>query len=221
MYDAPRMPEVLEPLPASDEAAVLAALRAGDEAAFTRLVEMYHTSMVRLATAYVPSYAVAEEVAQEAWLGVLNGLDRFEGRSSLKTWIFRILTNIAKTRGAREQRSQPFSSVFDDVGEDEATVDPDRFAKEGHWLLAPSGWGDSPEDKLESAECQALIQATIETLPPNQREVIRLRDVMGWTSEEVCNTLELSETNQRVLLHRARARVRKALEMYFDGAGAG
>src|SRR6187402_2960041 len=114
------MPEVLEPPPAADEAAVLAALRAGDEAAFTRLVEMYHTSMVRLATAYVPSYAVAEEVAQEAWLGVLNGLDRFEGRSSLKTWIFRILTNIAKTRGAREQRSQPFSSVFDDIGEDEA-----------------------------------------------------------------------------------------------------
>ena len=214
------MPEVLEPPPAADEAAVLSALRAGDEAAFTRLVEMYHTSMVRLATAYVPSYAVAEEVAQEAWLGVLNGLDRFEGRSSLKTWIFRILTNIAKTRGAREQRSQPFSSVFDDIGEDEATVDPDRFAKEGHWLLAPSGWGDSPEDKLESAECQGLIQATIETLPPNQREVIRLRDVMGWTSEEVCNTLEVSETNQRVLLHRARARVRKALEEYFDGAGA-
>ena len=214
------MPEVLEPPPAADEAAVLAALRAGDEAAFTRLVEMYHTSMVRLATAYVPSYAVAEEVAQEAWLGVLNGLNRFEGRSSLKTWIFRILTNIAKTRGAREQRSQPFSSVFDDIGEDEATVDPDRFAKEGHWLLAPSGWGDSPEDKLESAECQALIQATIETLPPNQREVIRLRDILGWTSEEVCNTLEVSETNQRVLLHRARARVRKALEAYFDGVGA-
>ena len=214
------MTEVLEPPPAADDAAVLAALRAGDEAAFTRLVEMYHTTMVRLATAYVPSYAVAEEVAQEAWLGVLNGLGRFEGRSSLKTWIFRILTNIAKTRGAREQRSQPFSSIFEDVGEDEATVDPDRFAREGHWLLAPSGWGDSPEEKLESAECQALVRAVIETLPPNQREVIRLRDVLGWTSEEVCNSLEVSETNQRVLLHRARARVRKALEDYFDGAGA-
>ena len=213
------MTEVHEP-PAADDAAVLAALRAGDEAAFTRLVEMYHTTMVRLATAYVPSYAVAEEVAQETWLGVLNGLERFEGRSSLKTWIFRILTNIAKTRGAREHRSEPFSSVFDDVGGDEATVDPDRFAREGHWLLAPSGWGDSPEEKLESAECQALIGATIETLPPNQREVIRLRDVLGWTSDEVCNALEVSETNQRVLLHRARAKVRKALEGYFDGAGA-
>jgi RNA polymerase sigma-70 factor (ECF subfamily) len=151
---------------------------------------------------------------------VLNGLSRFEGRSSLKTWIFRILTNIAKTRGAREQRSQAFSSVFDDVGEEEATVDPDRFAREGHWLLAPSGWGDSPEQKLESAECQAIIHSTIESLAPNQREVIRLRDVLGFTSEEVCNTLDVSETNQRVLLHRARARVRKALEEYFDGAGA-
>jgi len=214
------MTEVFEPPPASEDAAVVAALRSGDEAAFTRLVETYHPVMVRLATAYVPSYAVAEEVAQEAWLGVLNGLDRFEGRSSLKTWIFRILTNIAKTRGAREQRSQPFSSVFDDLGDDEATVDPDRFAREGHWLLAPSGWGDSPEEKLESAECQSLIHATIESLPPNQREVIRLRDVQGWTSEEVCNALEVSETNQRVLLHRARARVRKALEEYFDPAGA-
>jgi RNA polymerase sigma-70 factor (ECF subfamily) len=213
------MTEVLEP-PAQDDAAVLAALRAGDEAAFTHLVEKYHPAMIRLATAYVPSHAVAEEVAQEAWLGVLNGLSRFEGRSSLKTWIFRILTNIAKTRGAREQRSLAFSSVFDDLGDDEPTVDPERFAKEGHWLLAPSGWGDSPEEKLESAECQALIHATIEGLPPNQREVIRLRDILGFTSDEVCNTLDVSETNQRVLLHRARARVRKALEAYFEGAGA-
>ena len=214
------MPEVLEPPPAAEDAAVIAALRAGDEAAFTMLVERHHASMVRLATAYVPSYAVAEEVAQEAWLGVLNGLGRFEGRSSLKTWIFRILTNIAKTRGAREQRSQAFSSVFDDVGDDDGGVDLDRFAREGHWLLAPSGWGDSPEEKLEGAECQALIHETIETLAPQQREVIRLRDVLGWTSEEVCNALEISETNQRVLLHRARSRVRRALEEYFDSAGA-
>jgi RNA polymerase sigma-70 factor (ECF subfamily) len=214
------MTGIAEPPRAADDAAVLAALRAGDEAAFTTLVEMYHTSMVRLATAYVPSYAVAEEVAQEAWLGVLQGLGRFEGRSSLKTWIFRILTNIAKTRGARENRSQAFSSVFDDLGDDEPSVDPDRFAKEGNWLLAPSGWGDSPEQKLEGAECQHLIHETIEKLPPNQREVIRLRDVLGFSSEEVCNALDVSETNQRVLLHRARSRVRRALEEYFDGGGA-
>jgi RNA polymerase sigma-70 factor (ECF subfamily) len=214
------MTGIAEPPQAADDAAVLAALRAGDESAFTALVEMYHTSMVRLAAGYVPSYAVAEEVAQEAWLGVLQGLDRFEGRSSLKTWIFRILTNIAKTRGARENRSQAFSSVFDDLPDDEPSVDPDRFAREGHWLLAPSGWGDSPEQKLEGAECQELIRQTIEALPANQREVIRLRDVLGFTSEEVCNTLEVSETNQRVLLHRARSRVRKALEEYFDGGGA-
>jgi RNA polymerase sigma-70 factor (ECF subfamily) len=168
-----------DPPPAADDASTLAALRAGDERAFTELVERYHPSMVRLAMAYVPSYAVAEEAAQEAWLGVLNGLHRFEGRSSLKTWIFRILTNIAKTRGAREQRSAAFSSVFDDPGPDEPAVDADRFAANGTWLFAPENWGDSPED-----------------------------------------TLEVSETNQRVLLHRARSRVRKALEEYFREAGA-
>ncbi len=210
----------LEPPPATDDAAVLAALRAGDERAFTTLVETYHAAMVRLATAYVPSYAVAEEVAQEAWIGVLSGLDRFEGRSSLKTWIFRILTNIAKTKGARERRSIAFSSVFDDPGGDEPAVDADRFAANGEWLFAPNGWDQTPEDKLESAECQALIRRTIETLPSNQREVIRLRDVLGFTSEEVCNALEVSETNQRVLLHRARSRVRRALEEYFGEAGA-
>lgn len=213
------MTSVVEP-PASDDAATLAALRAGDEATFTALVERYHPAMVRLATAYVPSHSVAEEVAQEAWLGVLNGLQRFEGRSSLKTWIFRILTNIAKTRGVRESRTIAFSSVFEDLGGDEPSVDPDRFAAEGHWVLAPLGWGDSPEDKLETAECQALLHATIESLPVNQREVIRLRDVLGFTADEVCNTLDVSETNQRVLLHRARSRVRKALEEYFDEAGA-
>lgn len=213
------MTSVVEP-PAWDDAATLAALRAGDEATFTALVERYHPAMVRLAMAYVPSHSVAEEVAQEAWLGVLNGLQRFEGRSSLKTWIFRILTNIAKTRGVRESRSISFSSVFDDVGREEPSVDPDRFAADGHWVLAPLGWGDSPEDKLESAECQALLHATIESLPVNQREVIRLRDVLGFTADEVCNALEVSETNQRVLLHRARSRVRKALEGYFDEAGA-
>ncbi|MEO8541064.1 MAG: sigma-70 family RNA polymerase sigma factor [bacterium] len=205
----------------ADEVATLAALRAGDERAFVALVDQYHTAMVRVASAYVPSFAVAEEVAQEAWLGVLNGLQRFEGRSSLKTWIFRILTNIAKTKGMREQRSSPFSSLFTDLGDDESAVDPDRFAAEGQWLLAPTGWGDSPEQKLETAECQAIIHQAIETLPPNQREVIRLRDVLGFTSDEVCNALDVTETNQRVLLHRARSRVRKALEQYFREAGVG
>jgi len=209
-----------EPTSGAEDALTLAALRAGDEAVFTALVEKYHGSMVRLATAYVPSYSVAEEVAQEAWLGVLNGLERFEGRSSLKTWIFRILTNIAKTRGVRESRSVSFSSVFDDVGGDEPAVDPDRFGDGGMWLFAPTGWGDSPEQKLETAETQAIIHDCIETLPPNQREVIRLRDVLGFTAEEVCNALDVSETNQRVLLHRARSRVRRALEQYFEGTGA-
>jgi RNA polymerase sigma-70 factor (ECF subfamily) len=212
------MTSVAEPPSAADDAATLAALRAGDEAAFTVLVEQYHPVMVRLAMAYVPSHAVAEEVAQETWLGVLNGLDRFEGRSSLRTWIFRILTNIAKTRGVRESRSVSFSSMFDDPGDDGPAVPEDRFAPEGNWLLAPNGWGDSPEQKLETAEVQEIIKESIESLAPNQREVIRLRDVLGWTAEEVCNALEVSETNQRVLLHRARSRVRRALEAYFDGA---
>lgn len=202
------------------EQSTLAALRAGDEAAFTQLVEQYHPAMIRLAMAYVPSRTVAEEVAQEAWLGVLKGLGQFEGRSSLRTWIFRILTNIAKTRGVRESRTLPFSSVFSDPGGDGPVVDEERFGAAGQWVFAPLGWGDSPEDTLESAQCQALIGRCIEGLPVNQREVIRLRDVLGFSSDEVCNALDVSETNQRVLLHRARSRVRRVLEEYFGGTGA-
>jgi RNA polymerase sigma-70 factor (ECF subfamily) len=158
---------------------------------------------------YVGSRAVAEEVVQEAWVAVLNGIDRFEGRSSLKTWIFRILTNIAKTRGQREGRSIPFSSIAPD---DEHAVDPDRFAENGQWASPPRSFG--PEERLLSDETMAVVEAAIAELPPSQAIVITMRDVDGFTAEEARNALDISETNQRVLLHRARSKVRQALEDY-------
>lgn len=200
-------------------------LRAGDEDAFMVLVERLQPAMLRIARMYVATAAVAEEVVQDAWLGVLKGIDAFEGRSSLRTWIFRILVNIAKTRGARESRSAPFSSIWAPGDEDDPTVEPDRFLPAdhdrwpGHWSVSPASWDTVPEEHLLSRETLAHVSAVIDSLPPNQREVIRLRDVLGWSSEEVRNALELSETNQRVLLHRARAKVRRALESYLAEEG--
>jgi RNA polymerase sigma-70 factor (ECF subfamily) len=197
------------------ETSVVEALRAGDESAFRSLVAEYGPSMLRVARMYVGSQAVAEEVVQETWVAVLNGIGRFEGRSSLKTWIFRILTNIAKTRGQREGRSIPFSSLAPDDGE--PSVDPDRFLGDdsrfpGHWASPPRSFG--PEDRLLSDETMAVVEAAIAELPPNQAVVISMRDVEGFSAEEACNALDISETNQRVLLHRARSKVRQALEDY-------
>jgi RNA polymerase sigma-70 factor (ECF subfamily) len=205
-----------DPLEEEREPELVAALQQGDEAAFAALVDRYHPSLVRLARLYVRDRAVAEEVAQETWLAVLNGIERFEGRSSLKTWLFRILTNRAKTRGQREARSIPFSSVGDG---DEPAVDPDRFRPEGDqypggWKEAPPPWEGDPEERLLAGEARALILATIEQLPPNQRAVITLRDIEGFDADDVCNVLDVSDTNQRVLLHRARSKVRRALEQY-------
>jgi RNA polymerase sigma-70 factor (ECF subfamily) len=204
-----------------EDIALVQALRAGDETAFARLVEEYHASLVRLATMYVKSRAVAEEVAQDTWLGVLKGIDRFEGRSTLKTWIFRILTNTAKTRAQREGRSIPFSSLAgDDPGE--PSVEPERFLDQahptwgGHWDAYPRSFDEIPESRLVSKETRELVEQAIEQLPEGQRLVIRLRDVEGFGSEEVCQVLGISEGNQRVLLHRARSRVRAALEAYLD-----
>ncbi|MGZ8611713.1 MAG: RNA polymerase sigma factor [Actinomycetota bacterium] len=186
------------------------------------LVERLQPAMLRIARIYVSTQAVAEEVVQDAWLGVLKGIDAFEGRSSLRTWIFRILVNIAKTRGAREARSAPFSSVWAPDAADEPAVELDRFLSDGHerwpghWAAPPASWESVPEERLLSRETLATVAAAIEALPPNQREVIRLRDVLGWSSKEVRNALELSETNQRVLLHRARSKVRRALERYLE-----
>lgn len=200
--------------------ALVEALRAGDETAFMMLVERYQPAMLRIALMYVSTRAVAEDVVQDAWVGVLKGLDGFEGRSSLRTWIFRILVNTAKTRGQREARSVPFSSVWVADPEFEPSVDPDRFLPLGHpgspgrWAEPPAGWASTPEERLLSKETLAEVSRAIDALPPNQREVITMRDVLGWTSADVRNALDISETNQRVLLHRARAKVRRALEGY-------
>lgn len=175
--------------------------------------------MRRVARMYVSSDAVADEVVQDAWIGVLKGLDGFEGRSSLRTWIFRILVNIAKTRGVRESRSVPFAALAgDDL--DRPAWDPSAFlgpSEEwaGHWSTLPFDWRGLPEERVSGAETLRTIREAIDGLPPMQAEVIRMRDVMGWTSEEVRNALDLTETNQRVLLHRARASVRRALEDHF------
>jgi RNA polymerase sigma-70 factor (ECF subfamily) len=186
-------------------------LRARDERAFAELVEAWSPSMLRLARMHVPSRAVAEEVVQEAWLGVLQGIDRFEGRSALRTWAFRILLNRAMTRGAREARSVPFAALAAREA-DEPSVDADRFAADGGWASPPRRWEDSPELAARSAETLAVARRAIEGLPPMQRLVATMRDLEGFGSEETRNALEISETNQRVLLHRARQKVRAALE---------
>jgi RNA polymerase sigma-70 factor (ECF subfamily) len=212
------------PQPLPSETTLLTALRAGDETAFATLFEKYHAALVRLATVYTNDRKVAEEVAQETWLGVFQGVHRFEGRSSLKTWIFTILINRAKTRGQRESRSLPFSALGEiDSDSDESAMDADRFtsAKDsaewaGHWTQHPRHWDDLPETQTLTKEGGAHIRAAIAALPLVQRQVITLRDVDGFSAEEACNILEISETNQRVLLHRARSKVRRALEQYFD-----
>ncbi len=194
-------------------------LRAGDEDAFMMLVTALGPSMRRVARMYVSTDAVADEVVQDAWVGVLRGLGSFEGRSTLRTWIFRILVNIAKTRGQREGRSVPFATL---AGDDlqEPSIDPSAFRgpddpAAGSWSTLPFDWRGMPEERAEGAETIRVIGRAIAALPPLQAEVIRLRDVQGWTSQEVRNALELSETNQRVLLHRARASVRRAIEEHF------
>jgi RNA polymerase sigma-70 factor (ECF subfamily) len=211
----------IDPAGATDETSLIKALRGGDEAAFATLLQQYHGALVRVAMAYVSDRAVAEEVAQETWLGVLRGLDRFESRSSLKTWIFRILTNRAKTRGEREGRTVPFSALAGgEVEADDPAVEPERFLGAdhpqwpGHWASPVKGWGDDPEARLLAGETGERIREAVDALPPTQRTVIILRDVQGFDAGEVCGLLQISEANQRVLLHRARSKVRRALEHY-------
>jgi RNA polymerase sigma-70 factor (ECF subfamily) len=202
-----------------DDAELVERLRRGDEEAFATLVERYGPSMLRVARLHVRDRAVAEEVVQEAWEGVLNGIDRFEGRSSFRTWLFRLLSNRAKTRGEREGRSIPFSAVAaaDAAAGDEPAVDADRFLGRDHpshpygWAAPPRAW---PQERLLARETLGVLSDAIEGLPDTQREVIRLRDVEGWSAAEVAGALEISDGNQRVLLHRARSRVREALERY-------
>jgi len=198
---------------------ILVALKRGDESAFCQLVERHQSLMLRVARRYVRSAAVAEDVVQETWLGVLSGLDRFEGRASLKTWIFRILTNRAITRAEREGRALPFSSVAGDDAD--PAVDPDRFRPEGDqwpggWKSFPASWDGLPEERLLARETLALVGAAIAALPERQHVVILMRDIEGWSAGEVCEALAISEANQRVLLHRARSKVRRSLEAYFE-----
>lgn len=187
-----------------DDEELVGRLRSGDEQAFTELVDRYHAAMVRVATAFVPSRAVAEEVAQDAWLGVLRGLPRFEGRSSLKTWIFKILVNRAKTAGAREPRSLGL-----DTGDSAESL---RFTAGGAWREPPFEWTEEIEDRLAAPEMTARVRKVLDGLPDSQRLVVTLRDVEGLSSGEVCDLLGISDGNQRILLHRGRARVREALE---------
>jgi RNA polymerase sigma-70 factor, ECF subfamily len=193
-------------------------LLAGDEAAFTYIVQRYHGSLIRVAMAFVATRDVAEEVVQETWLAVLNGLPAFEGRSALKSWIFSILTNRAKTRGVREKRTVSFSELSSPGSDGEPAVDPDRFTSAGTWSAPPSRWDrDTPEQLLLRQEARGVIEKAIAELPPSQRAVVTLRDIEGLDATEVCNILELSETNQRVLLHRGRSKVRATLERYAAG----
>lgn len=207
-----RSREATEP---QDDAALVQRLLAGDEQAFVSLVDTLHGSLLRIARVFVREDAVAQEVVQETWKAVLEGLATFEGRSSLKTWILRILTNRAKTRGVREARSVPFSAL-DLETEHEPAVDPSRFKPTGMWGMPPPASDEDPEAVLGRREILRAVERAIDELPPAQRAVILLRDVEGVDAAEVCNILEVSETNQRVLLHRARSKVRAAVERYLE-----
>jgi RNA polymerase sigma-70 factor, ECF subfamily len=216
--------QVTEPAGGTQDALLVEALRRGDEAAFVTLVRRYGPLMQRVAMGYVRTQAVAEEVVQETWLGVLRGIDRFEGRSSLKTWLFRILVNRARTRGTREHRSVPLSSL--EAPGAEGWADPDAFLDASHpswagwWASYPSTWESVPEERLLARETLALARDALAELPERQREVVVLRDVVGMEPAEVCAALGISDGNQRVLLHRGRAKVRDALAAHLDLEGA-
>src|SRR5215471_16592807 len=213
----------MQPIEARDDGSLIEALRRGDEGAFARLVDDYHAHLNRIARLYIPNSAVADEVVQDTWLGVIQGIWAFEGRSSLKTWIFRILINRAKTRAAREGRVVPFARLEVEV-EAGAAVAPDRFppadhpTEPGHWTHPPTAPETSPEGRLLAREAREHLQNAIEALPEHQRLVLVLRDLEGCSTAEVCNALGVQETNARVLLHRARAKVRSTLEPYLEGA---
>ena len=194
-----------------DDTELLRRLRAGDEQAFVILVRRYHDAMLRLASSFVPSRAVAEEVVQDTWMGVVRGIGGFEERSSFRTWLFRILVNRARTTGERERRSIA-------IGTAEPAVDQSRFDAAGGWAAPPEQWVEDIDDRLRAGKLAGRIRSAIEELPARQREVVTLRDVDGLSSDEVCHVLEISDGNQRVLLHRGRSRVRQVLETEFGRA---
>lgn len=189
-----------------DDAELVRRLRAGDEAAFAELVRRYQGQLVRLASTFVSSRAVAEEAVQETWLGVVRGIERFEGRASIRTWLYRILVNQARTAGVREHRSIPV-----DLG-DEAAVPAGRFDNAGHWATPPVPWTDEVDARLDAKALAGRLKSFVTELPVAQRQVFTLRDVEHMSADEVCEILDLTEGNQRVLLHRARSRLRGMLE---------
>jgi RNA polymerase sigma-70 factor, ECF subfamily len=208
-----------------EESALVDALRRGDEDAFARLVDEHHASLRRVARLYVANASIADEVVQETWLGVIRGIWAFEGRSSLKTWIFRILVNRARTRAVHESRSAPFTDILsmesgaqsEPSVSPEHSLSPDESPTPGHWTRLALDPDSSPERSLLTKELRERLGTVIDALPSNLRIVLWLRDVEGWSSDEVCNALGIQETNQRVLLHRARSRARAALESYLEG----
>jgi RNA polymerase sigma-70 factor (ECF subfamily) len=201
----------------TDDVVLAKALSARDPGAFAYLVDRYHSPLVRLAQQYVPSRAIADEVVQETWLAIVQGIDRFEHRASLKTWMFKILVNIARSHGAKEHRTIPFASNETTVGE--PAVDPARFRRftlhaRGTWKEPPCPW-PGPEQRAIDADTASTVRDAIERLPPDQREVVTMRDVLGWSASEVCDALSITDGNQRVLLHRGRSKVRAVLERTF------
>jgi RNA polymerase sigma-70 factor, ECF subfamily len=216
----PEVTTAPEPTRWTEDEQVVASLRAGDERAFRELYRRHYPAMKRVARAYVESDAVAEEIIQETWVGILTGIERFQGRSAIGTWMFSILINQAKTHGTRERRALPFSSITP-AGGDERAVDADRFQSEdeawpGHWATPPRPW-QNPDRRALSLETRERLKKALAELPHRQRLIVALRDVDGLSSGEICSLLGLSRENERVLLHRARSRLRAALEEYIDG----
>ena len=199
-----------------DDHALVERLRAGDEAAFAEIVERHDRQLRRLARTFVRTDALADDVVGETWLAVVKGIDRFEERSSLKTWLFRILVNRARTRAVREARQVPFSSLAGPDDEMGPTVDPSAFGADGTWNAPPRRFDVEPETRLLSRELRGRLAAVVDTLPEQQRTVILLRDVAGLDGPEVAEALGISEGNQRVILHRARSRVRADLAGYVE-----
>lgn len=210
------------PLSDARDQKVLAAARAGDEESFAALVDECQPLMTRLAQSFMPSSAVAEEVVHDAWLGVLRGLDGFEGRSTLRAWVLRTLVNCATAREEADRRAVAFASPGEHAGG--PAVDPDRFLPAdhptfaGHWAAAPSSWDGDPEVRLLGDEVAGLLREAIEALPAGQRAVVSLRDVHGWSSQEVCDALGVTAVHQRMLLHQARSSLRRTLEVHLDAA---
>ena len=191
----------------ADDAELVRRLQAGDEAAFTALVERFHAPLLRIAMSFVPSRAVAEDAVQDTWVGVVRGIERFEGRSSLKTWLYRIVVNRARSAGVKARRETPT-----DLARSEPAVPPHRFDASGQWSDPPEAWAEDAEDRLEAKKTVALITRHLDEVPPAQRQVVLLRDFEGLGAADVCELLGISEANQRVLLHRGRSRIRGMLE---------